>query len=63
MTQKELLYLEDAISHEEILIQVLEDSINKINDEKIAKFLKKEQKKHDTYKMKLMSFMEDMADE
>ena len=32
MTQKELLYVEDAISHEKIMIDILNDMIPKCND-------------------------------
>ena len=38
MTQKELLYLEDAYKHEENIIKILGISINNIEDSDLAKF-------------------------
>ena len=40
MTQKELLYLEDAITHEENLSKICEDYISKLEDEELQTFLK-----------------------
>ena len=63
MTQKELLYVEDAIGHEANIIKICEDSLTKLEDEKLVKFLEKELKKHSGYKEKLISFLEDCANE
>lgn len=63
MTQKELLYVEDAIGHEQNIIEILEFSINNLKDESLVKFLKNELKGHISYKTKLMKFMEDKANE
>ena len=45
MTQKELLYVEDAISHEKIMIDILNDMIPKCNDN-ITNYFQKEIEKH-----------------
>jgi hypothetical protein len=61
MTQKELLYVEDAIGHEQNLISILENTITNLEDKSLVSFLKKEIKKHMTYKTKLMNMLEDKA--
>lgn len=63
MTQKELLYIEDAIGHETNTIAILDESINMVEDEELKKFLKAEHKKHTNTKEKLLKFMEDKKDE
>ena len=63
MTQKELLYLEDAIKHEENLISICNDNIECMEDEELISFMKKEIKKHEKFKEKLINFMEDKSNE
>lgn len=63
MTQKELLYIEDAIGHETNTIAILDESINMIEDEELKKFLKSESKKHTNLKDKLLKYMEDKENE
>ena len=55
MTQKELLYVEDAIGHEQNIVAILEDAINYLEDKSLVLFLKKEVKKHMMYKTKLIN--------
>lgn len=63
MTQKELLYVEDAIGHEGNIISILEDSINNLSDNELVNFLKSELKKHESQKEKLMNKLEELANE
>ena len=63
MTQKELLYVEDAIGHEQNIIAIVEDAINNLEDKNLVTFLKKEVKKHLALKTKLMNMLEDLANE
>ena len=63
MTQKELLYLEDAYKHEDNTICICNEIINMLEDEEIISFFEKEIKKHTAYKDKIMSFMEDLVNE
>ncbi len=63
MTQKELLYLEDAIGHENNIIMICENNIDIISNPEIASFMKDEIKKHVSMKEKLLSFLEDKKDE
>lgn len=63
MTEKELLYLEDAVNHEMSIVKILEESIKKLKAEDLQTFLKKEQKKHETTLEKLMKLLEEKANE
>lgn len=55
MTQKELLYFEDAIGHETSIIKILKDSIENLNDERLVTFMNSELSKHNELKQKLMN--------
>lgn len=63
MTQKELLYMEDAIEHEKNLIDIVTFTIDSLEDEGLATFMKSELKKHESMKKKLMDVLEEMANE
>lgn len=63
MTQKELLYLEDAIGHEKNIISILEDNLNNIEEENLSNFLKQELEKHTTTKETLLNLMEEKTNE
>ena len=63
MTQKELLYIEDAIGHEQNMIKIIEESINCLEDASLKKFIKKELTGHESYKTKLMRFLEGTINE
>ena len=54
MTQKELLYLEDAINHEKTLIEICDVSSNYIANEDLVDFFKKQSKKHSDLKSNLI---------
>lgn len=55
MTQKELLYYEDAIGHEVNIIKICEDSIKKLEDENLINFMQGEIEMHKSLKEKLMN--------
>ena len=63
MTQKELLYLEDAIGHEENIIAMCNETINLISDENLVSFLNQEVECHTQMKEKLMNMLEVKANE
>ena len=63
MTQKELLYLEDAIKHERNIISICEESLNFLEDEDLIGFMEKEVKKHNKMEKELMNVMEDKSNE
>lgn len=61
MTQKELLYLEDAISHEKNIISILKKSLDFLENEEIINFIKTEQEIHEQRQNKLISLMEEKS--
>ncbi len=63
MTQKELLYMEDAIGHETNLIDIANFTMESLEDKNLKTFIKGEIKKHETLKQKLMEVLEGAANE
>lgn len=63
MTQKELLYLEDAIGHETTIISVIEDSINNLDDENLSSFMQNELENHTSMKENLMNLLKEKSNE
>ena len=63
MTQKELLYYEDAVGHEGNIITILNDSIERIESEELKTFLKGEVEIHKTLKENLIKLMEEKVNE
>jgi len=63
MTQKELLYLEDAIGHVKSIISICNESIKMISDEKLRLFLEDEVKTHEGLQNNLMSLLEASVNE
>ena len=63
MTQKELLYLEDAIGHENNIISICEDEIKRMQDQNLITFLQNELNNHVSMKTSLMSMLEGKANE
>ncbi len=59
MTQKELLYVEDAISHEDTIINNIKDYINCTEDNDLENFYRKELKTHENIKKDLFKLLED----
>ena len=54
MTEKELLYIEDAIGHEKNIISICEESVNILEDNDLISFVKNEIKHHKKIKETLM---------
>ena len=63
MTQKELLYVEDAIGHESNIISIVEDTISRVEDEELISFLNDELKEHKAMKKKLLDTLEKKSNE
>ncbi len=61
MTQKELLYLEDAIGHEQNLSKICEESLNLINDDQLKSFIENELNKHNSLKEELINLLKEKA--
>ena len=63
MTQKELLYFEDAIGHEGNIIKICEESIKNLEDESLITFLEEEKSKHESFKQELINKLEEKSNE
>lgn len=63
MTQKELLYLEDAYNHEDITINICNDILDNLEDEDLVSFVEKEIKKHNDMLGELGSLLKEKANE
>ena len=57
MTEKELLYFEDAIGHEKNIVSILNQSVNMVTDEDIKSFLNSEITKHKSIENDLMNML------
>lgn len=57
MTQKELLYVEDAIAHEVNTSSIIEQTILLLTDKNLKTFMKNELKKHQMIKTKLTNLL------
>ena len=63
MTQKELLYIEDAIKHEDNIIAYLKDIANILDEDKLASFIEKQIKQHEGIHKILIKALEDEINE
>lgn len=61
MTQKELLYFEDAISHEDIIIKLINDNLNNLKDENLISFMNEEKKYHEDLRSDLNDTLKEVA--
>lgn len=58
MTQKELLYFEDAVGHEGNIIKIIEAGLQNLEDENLVNFMNNELTKHNEAKQRLMNVLE-----
>lgn len=63
MTQKELLYFEDAIGHEGNIIKICEETIKNLNDESLISFMENELSVHVSLRDELMTMLEEKVNE
>ena len=63
MTQKELLYVEDAIGHEKALMSICKKTLDDLKDDDLKSFFEKEIKYHKTLEDKLISELEESSNE
>ena len=61
MTQKELLYIEDSIGHEQSLARICEESLNLIDDDQLKSFIENELNKHNYLKEDLINMLKEKA--
>ena len=63
MTEKELLYMEDALGHENNIIAICNDIASRLEEKELIEFMKKEAKKHTSFRDKLLKELEVKASE
>ena len=63
MSQKELLYVEDAYNHEKSIISILEESINQLENKDLMQCLKNDLKIHTKQQKDLLNLLEDNLNE
>ncbi len=63
MTQKELLYYEDAIGHEDNIIKVINFMLSNLEDSNLISFMNEELNTHNQMKEKLMNKLEEKNNE
>jgi len=62
MTQKELLYVEDAINHEKVIISNIHDMIDNLESEELIDYMNKEVKLHEKKEKEFIELLEDYND-
>ena len=63
MTQKELLYVEDAVEHEKAIIDICYDSINKLSNSDLKDFFEEQITVHERMKEELLSLLKEIINE
>ncbi len=63
MTQKELLYVEDAVGHEQNIIKICNESTGCLQDEELIKFFEEQIKEHTLLEKKLIKLLEECTNE
>ena len=63
MTQKELLYVEDAVGHEENIINICNETLELLGDEELICFIKDEIKRHKKMYDELINMLEVKSNE
>ena len=61
MTQKELLYVEDAIEHERTIIEMINSTIEQLEDEDLADYLNSELLIHQKLEHNLLKLLQEKA--
>ncbi len=59
MTQKELLYVEDAVDHEQNLDTITKETIKLLQDNNLKMFMENQLQAHKNIKEKLMTLLEE----
>jgi len=63
MTEKELLYMEDAIDHEKNIISIIDESVKSLEDQDLITFMENEKEKHSSTLDNLMKALKEEAHE
>ncbi len=63
MTEKELLYVEDAINHECNIINIVTETINNLQDNDLKTFMEEKLNEHIAFKLELINTLEEYTNE
>ncbi len=63
MTQKELLYVEDAINHECNIINIVTNTINNLQNQDLKDFMEQKLNEHIAFKLELLNTLEELSNE
>lgn len=63
MTQKELLYVEDAVNHEQSIIKICEETRNMLEDQKLIDLIDSQIQSHQETKENLIQLLEEKVNE
>ena len=63
MTQKELLYFEDAYKHEDNLIKIIDLSKESLENDELKNFMNTEKEKHEEMKQTIKKLLEAKSNE
>lgn len=58
MSQKELMYVEDIYNHELLIIDMINEVLSQISDDKYVSLLESHLKKHESLNKKLLKLVE-----
>lgn len=58
MSQKELMYVEDIYNHELLIIEMINEVLSQISDDKYISLLESHLKKHESLNKKLLKLVE-----
>ncbi len=61
MTQKDLLYLEDAIEHEKSIAKLCQIFISNLDDNELVEFMEEQKRIHINLQNKLMDFLKEQT--
>ena len=63
MTEKELLYVEDAINHECNIINIVTNTINNLQNQDLKDFMEQKLNEHIAFKLELLNTLEELSNE
>ena len=61
MTQKELLYVEDAIEHERSIVKICSDLLSHLSDNSLSMFISEQITRHENMENDLMLLLKEKA--
>lgn len=61
MTQKELLYVEDAVMHEKSIIKLCNDFLSKLTDDDLIMFINNQIESHQRMENRLINLLKEQA--